>query len=93
MITHKTVKYVVYVTMMAMARKLMIQEQVIAQTAAQMKVIGAQGEAEALKISRKKMTRFEQPVSFEKIEMEVMTLDKARANMAEYLRKMHNNTK
>ena len=50
-------------------------------------------EAEALKISRKKMTRFEQPVSFEKIEMEVMTLDKARANMAEYLRKMHNNTK
>jgi hypothetical protein len=39
------------------------------------------------------MTRFEQPVSFEKIEMEVMTLDKARANMAEYLREMHNNTK
>lgn len=50
-------------------------------------------ESEALKISRKKMTRFEQPETYKKIEMEVMTLDKARANMAEYLREMHNNTK
>ena len=50
-------------------------------------------ESEALKISRKKMTRFEQPETYKKIEMEVMTLDKARANMAEYLREMHNKTK
>jgi hypothetical protein len=50
-------------------------------------------QAEALKISRKQMTRFELPETYEKIEMEVMTLDKARANMAEYLREMHNNTK
>ena len=50
-------------------------------------------QTEALKISRKKMTRFEKPETYKKIEMEVMTLDKARANMAEYLREMHNNTK
>ena len=50
-------------------------------------------ESEALKISRKKTTRSEQPETYKKIEMEVMTLDKARANMAEYLREMHNNTK
>lgn len=50
-------------------------------------------EAEALKISHKPMTRFEKPVNYKKIEMEVMTLDKARSNMSEYLREMHNITK
>jgi hypothetical protein len=39
------------------------------------------------------MTRFEKPVNYKKIEMEVMTLDKARSNMSEYLREMHNITK
>lgn len=50
-------------------------------------------EAEALKISHKPMTRFDKPVNYKKIEMEVMTLDKARSNMSEYLREMHNITK
>lgn len=50
-------------------------------------------QAEALKISHKKMTRFEKPVNYPKIEMKPVTLDEARSNMAEYLRKMENNTK
>lgn len=42
-------------------------------------------EAEALEISHKSMTRFEKPAEIPSIEMEVMTLDKAKANFARYL--------
>ena len=50
-------------------------------------------QAEALKIARKKMTRLDKPVNYKKIEVAPVTLDEARSNMSEYLRKMENNTK
>ncbi len=49
--------------------------------------------AEALKISRKKMTRLEKPVEFTKMETELMTVDQVRANYSKYLRSLDNNTK
>lgn len=48
---------------------------------------------EALEISHKPMTRLEKSVKYPKIESEFVTLDKARANMAEYLHNMENTTK
>ena len=48
---------------------------------------------EALEIVHKPMTRLEAPAKMSKIEMDLVTVDQARVNMAEYLRAMHNNTK
>ena len=48
---------------------------------------------EALEIVHKPMTRLEKPVQMSKLEMDFVTVDQARSNMAEYLRTMHNNTK
>ena len=48
---------------------------------------------EALKISHKQMTRLEAPAKVNKIEMDLVTLDEVRANCAEYMRSLDNNTK
>ncbi len=47
-------------------------------------------ETEALEIVHKPMTRFDAPVKFTKIDVKPVTLEEARSNMAEYLRKMEN---
>ena len=47
----------------------------------------------ALEISHKPMTRLEKPAKVSKIKMDLVTVDQARSNMAEYLRAMQNNAK
>ena len=46
-----------------------------------------------LNISHKQYTRFDKPVKREKVEMEVMTQEKAHANYKKYIRLMENKSK